>query len=193
MGPWRSEVPLHLKESYTVEASVLYGDIKNTLCVSPNAQDTYPFTWNFGFERKEACLTMCVCVCVCVYIHTHTYIYIYIYSKTYDATWLSSKDRENHYFRPKALFGSKCWKGNKRNRDLKCGRYLFWKWLYENKEWWKEAELYWMIALSHFVNSYPWLFNFLNISNKSAIPWLNSLGRNWLWLVQNHLSSQLKD
>ena len=78
MGPWRSEVPLHLKESYTVEASVLYGDIKNTLCVSPNAQDTYPFTWNFGFERKEACLKMCVCVCVCVYTHTYIYIYIYI-------------------------------------------------------------------------------------------------------------------
>ena len=74
MEPWRSEVPLHLKESYTVEASVPFGDIKNTLCVSPNAQDTYPFTWNFGFERKETCLKIRVCVCVCVCV----YIYIYI-------------------------------------------------------------------------------------------------------------------
>ena len=71
MEPWRSGVPLQLKESYTVEASVLYGDIKNTLCVSPNAQDTYPFTWNFGFERKEACLKMCVCVCVCVCVYVY--------------------------------------------------------------------------------------------------------------------------
>ena len=109
MEPWRSEVPLHLKESYTVEASVLYGDIKNTLCVLPNAEDTYPFTWNFGFERKEACLKMCVCVCVCINLYICINISnVYIYSKTYDATWLSSKDRENHYCRVKALFGSKC-------------------------------------------------------------------------------------
>ena len=74
MEPWRSEVPLHLKESYTVEASVLYGDIKNTLCVLPNAEDTYPFTWNFGFERKEACLKMCVCVCVYKFIYMYKYI-----------------------------------------------------------------------------------------------------------------------
>lgn len=70
----------------------------------------------------------------------------------------------------------------------------FCKWHYENKEGWMEAER--AILNDCFItiaNSYPWLLKFLNISNKSATPdLLNAFGRKWLWLVQNHLSRQLK-
>lgn len=38
---------LQLKEPSAVEVS------GNHSWVPPNAQDTHPSTWNFGFERKE--------------------------------------------------------------------------------------------------------------------------------------------
>lgn len=66
MEPWRSEVPLHLKESSAMEAS------GNNLYVSSNAQDTHPSAWNFGFERKETFK---------IYLYIYIYVCIYKFQK----------------------------------------------------------------------------------------------------------------